>query len=275
MIGAGLLAAGCNERVELPTAPTRSTPTPQTTGVASVLVSPGAVKAGALAQGTVILIGPAPAPGLDVALSSDDDAATMDSAVTVPAGASATSFTIVTRNPTSDRNVTITASAAGRSASGGLTVWADAPVFFLWASEPGDFVGGGGFAHFTQGSSTFSATCNANSVDIRVQSATPFEFWSVQFSGPRGVPLRVGAYEGATRWPFNSATPGLSISGRSRGCNMLGGRFEIHDIDLQNNRINRFHASFVQRCDNSAGLLTGEIRLANMPASSPAASCQP
>jgi hypothetical protein len=124
---------------------------------------------------------------------------------------------------------------------------------------------------FTPGA-TFRATCDRNAVNITINNGS--DFWMVAFSGPNGVALRQGAFEGATRWPFNSPTPGLSISGRGRGCNTLGGRFQIHDIDLQNNRVNRFHASFVQRCDNSTGLLTGDIRVLNMAPSSSSVSCQ-
>ena len=256
--------SACNQQVNVFDSPVAPTAAP-TAIVASVILSPGAVIAGGSIQGTVLLTGPAAAPGINVSLGASDDAADVDPVLTVPAGSSRREFTIATRGVPSDRRVVITASASGRSASSTFEVWAVAPIFFTYVSEPGDFVGGGRFGHFTQGTATFSAFCNRNMVSIRLNVPSGAESWATIFSGPSGVPLRAGAYEGATRDPFNRETPGLSVFGQSRGCNTLEGRFVIHDIDLQNNRVNRFHASYVQRCDNQAGLLSGEVRVANMP----------
>jgi hypothetical protein len=268
-----LVVSACNQHqplLDLPVSPTIPVPSPI---VASVTLSPGAVKAGASLQGTVLLNGPAPASGMDVSLTASDDAAIVDPVVRFPAGFASVDFSISTRVVPNDRHVVITASAANRSASSSFAVWAETAVFFAWFSEPGDFIGRGRVDRFTPATATFSGFCDRNVVDVRMQLPGP-SFWSASFSGPAGVALRPGAYEGATRHGFNRATPGLAVSGESRGCNSVGGRFVIHDIDLQNNRINRFHASFVQRCDNSAGLLSGEIRVANLPPSTSVVSCQ-
>jgi hypothetical protein len=272
--GLAMAGSGCNQRVAVLDQPTGSTgPTPPAPGVASVLITPGAINAGGSVRGTVLLTGPATGAGVNVSLSASDDAATVDSAVTVAAGASSREFTVGTRVVPNDRQVVITASTPDRSVSGSFSVWAEAPVFFTYFSEPGDFVGGGGFGRFTQGSATFNAYCDRNTLNVQVRVPGP-RFWSARFSGPAGVPLRPGTYEGATRASFNTATPGLDVSGESRGCSSVGGRFVIHDIDLQNNRVHRFHASFVQRCGTNPGLLTGEIRVANMPESSSVVNCQ-
>jgi hypothetical protein len=249
-------------------------PTPvSTANVASLLISAGAVNAGGSLQGTVLLDLPAGPTGLNVSLSVSDDAASVDPVVTVPPASASVQFAIATRSVPNDRLVIVTATTPGRSALGTFSVWAETPIFFSWFSEPGDFIGAGRVDRFTQNGATFSAVCDRNYVNIFIRRAAT-ELWTAMFSGPAGVPLRQGIYEGATRSPFNTATPGLSISGASRGCNMLGGRFVIHDIDLQNNRVNRFHASFTQRCDNGTGLLNGDIRVINMPPSSTPASCQ-
>jgi hypothetical protein len=268
-IASALAIAGgaCNQQVNVIDSPVAPTAVPSI-AVASVRLSTGAVTAGGSLQGTVMLTGPAASSGMNVSLEASDDAASVDPALTIPAGRNAADFTIATRAVASDRRVQITASAAGRSATGAFEVWADAPMFFTYVSEPGDFVGGGRLGHFTPGTATFTASCDRNMVSIRVVPPGAALTWFLSFSGPAGVPLRAGTYEGATRDPFNRETPGLSVSGESRGCNMLGGRFVIHDIDLQNNRVNRFHASYVQRCDNQPGLLSGDVRVANMPPSS-------
>ena len=276
LCGLAIAASACNQRVSVLDSPANPTgPTPPTLiphGIVSVLISPGAVNAGESARGTVLLDGPAAAPGLNVTLSASDDAARVDPMVTIPPGSSNGEFAISTRIVPEDRQVLITATTAGRSASNIVMVWADAPVFFKWFSEPGESIGSGGFDRFTQPPSNFTAFCDRNTLNVQIRAGS--EFWLAMFSGPASVPLRPGAYEGATRAPFNSATPGLSISGRGRGCNSLSGRFVIHDIDLQNNRVNRFHASWTQRCGNDAGLLSGEVRLLNMPPSSSVVSCQ-
>jgi hypothetical protein len=268
-----IAGAACNQQVnvfETPAGPTAAPPAPPS--VATVILSRSAVPAGGSITGTVLLTGPAPANGIDVSLSVSDDAASVDQVLNFPAGNSSREFTITTRVVPNDRQAVITASASSRSASASFQVWAEAPVFFSYFSEPGDFVGGGRVGHFSQATAAFTAVCDRNTLNVRLIGPGT-EVWSASFSGPAGVPLRPGAYEGATRAPFNRETPGLAISGQSRGCNTLGGRFVIHDIDLQNNRVNRFHASFVQRCDNQPGLLSGELRVANMPSSS-VASCQ-
>jgi hypothetical protein len=281
-IACGLAMTGlaCNQRVgllnspvETPVSPTPTAAAPRPPNVATVTVSPGAVNAGGSARGTAVLSGPAPAEGVIVSLSVSDDSVVVPPAITVSAGSSSTEFTVTTRAVQSDRQAMITAATADRSVTTTFGVWAAVPVFFSWTSEPGDAIGRGESYRLTPSAATFTATCDRNTLNIQMRASNG-DSWLVMFSGPAGVPLRQGAYEGATRAPFNTATPGLSISGRSRGCNMLGGRFVIHDIDLLNNRVNRFQASFVQRCDNSSGLLTGDIRVVDMPPSSSVVNCQ-
>jgi hypothetical protein len=276
LCGLAIAGSACNRYVPVldsPSNPTGPTlPTLPPASIVGVRISPGAVNAGESVRGTVLLDGPAAAPGVNVTLSTSDDAARVDPMVTIPPGSSNGEFAISTRVVPEDRQVVITATTAGRSASSTVMVWADVPVFFKWFSEPGESIGSGGYDRLTPPTSNFTAFCDRNTLNVQIRAGS--EFWLAMFSGPAGVPLRSGAYEGATRAPFNSATPGLSISGRGRGCNTLGGRFVIHDIDLQNNRVNRFHASWVQRCGNDAGLLSGEIRVLNMPPSSSVVSCQ-
>lgn len=275
-IACGLAMSGsaCNQQasvLDTPAGPTSAPPPPPV--VASLLISSAAVNAGGSLQGSVLLSGAAPASGINVSLSASDASVTVEPVVNIAAGQSSAEFTITTRAVPTDRQVVITASAGNRSASGGFNVWAEAPVYFTWFSEPGDSVGTGSVGHLTQATARFEAYCDRNTLNVRL-IGPDIEIWQTYFSGPAGVPLRPGVYEGATRWGFNTATPGLMVNGRSRGCNTVGGRFVIHDIDLQNNRVNRFHASFTQRCGNSPGLLNGELRVLNMPPGSSVVNCQ-
>jgi hypothetical protein len=60
---------------------------------------------------------------------------------------------------------------------------------------------------------------------------TPRPVWTFEVAAPRGEPLRVGRYTGAQRSPFHTgAAPGLSFSGEGRGCNTVGGSFEVHEL---------------------------------------------
>lgn len=120
-------------------------------------------------------------------------------------------------------------------------------------------------------SPTPAAISRPPNVDRVVTSANAV---TLRFSAPAGMPLRRGVYEGATHAPLNTTTPGIAVGGRARGCTESG-RFEIHDIDLQNNHVNRLHVSFEQRCANFSGLLTGELRLRDAPQPSiyPQQSC--
>jgi probable HAF family extracellular repeat protein len=72
--------------------------------------------------GKILLSGSAPAGGAVVSLANGNTAATVPSAVTVPAGASSTTFTVTTRTVTANVSGTVTASYAGVSRALSLTV---------------------------------------------------------------------------------------------------------------------------------------------------------
>ena len=90
-----------------------------------------------------------------------------------------------------------------------------------------------------------------NSGSIGFNSFKPYSEGSrwidVYFSTDKlNVPLAVGVYEGAQRFPFNDpGHPGLDLTDTGSGFNTLDGRFQIYDIakDVQGN-ITSFAASF-------------------------------
>jgi hypothetical protein len=93
-------------------------PTPK---VNSVSVSPSQTAPGTSVQGTILLSGPAPPPGVTVLLSSSSTAVTVPSSVTIPAGSTSATFTI-TVGSASPATVTITATFGGTSNQVVLTV---------------------------------------------------------------------------------------------------------------------------------------------------------
>ena len=97
---------------------TVAVPIPQ---VKSVSVSPSQTAPGTPVQGTVLLSGPAPPPGVTVTLSSNSTAVTVPSTVTIPAGSTSATFTI-TVGAVSPATVTITATLGGASNQVVLTV---------------------------------------------------------------------------------------------------------------------------------------------------------
>ena len=91
--------------------------------LSTVSLSRNTVMGGNNAGGTVVLRGPAYAGGVTVALSSSDTSvASVPPSVTVPAGATAASFTIATYSTSNPTAVTITASNNGTVKSATLTV---------------------------------------------------------------------------------------------------------------------------------------------------------
>jgi hypothetical protein len=86
-------------------------PAPQ---VKSVSLSPSQTAPGTSVQGTVLLSGPAPPPGVTVTLASSSAAVTVPSSVIIPAGSTSATFTI-TVGAASPTTVTVTATLGGTS----------------------------------------------------------------------------------------------------------------------------------------------------------------
>jgi hypothetical protein len=89
----------------------------------SLALNPTQVVGGVQAStGTVTLNGPAPAGGAQVALSSNNAAASVPATVTIPAGATSATFTVNTAVVLMATNATITASYKGTTRNANLRV---------------------------------------------------------------------------------------------------------------------------------------------------------
>ena len=96
---------------------------PPSVTLQGIVVSPANVVGGASAAGVVSLSAAAPAAGMLVALSSSNPAiGAVPGSVTVPAGATTTSFAVATNSVTAASVVTVTAVANGVSRTASLTV---------------------------------------------------------------------------------------------------------------------------------------------------------
>ena len=135
-----------------------------------------------------------------------------------------------------------------------------------YAGDPGDFISGGqsGSLSLTGLKAIAWMSPNRPGVDITFQTASgaPTTSWSFSFSAASGTRLEPGTYTGATRHPFNSGVPGLSVSGNGRGCNTLTGSFVVLEaVYGPQGEVLRFHATFEQHCEGAAAALRGEVRI--------------
>jgi hypothetical protein len=136
------------------------------------------------------------------------------------------------------------------------------PVTLLhFNSEPGDYIGQGQQFTLTPLDGTITAAHTLAS-RVEVEFDSDDEPWYLVFAAPAGASLTPGIYEGATRWPFQSSTtPGLDVSGGSRGCNTLTGRFVVHEaLYGAGGQVLRFAADYEQHCEGGAPALFGFVR---------------
>jgi hypothetical protein len=127
-------------------------------------------------------------------------------------------------------------------------------------SEPGDYVGGGETLTFTQSSAAISIRrVSMNAIDVVVQASDAF--WTFTFSAPSGTTIAPGTYAPARRAPFTTFV-GLDISGNSRGCNALTGRFIVYDVQYASDgSVTRFAADAEQHCEDQTPATFAAIRI--------------
>ena len=137
-------------------------------------------------------------------------------------------------------------------------------TFVLFDSEEGDYIGRGLRQLFTNVTHRIWLERNFdNGVEVHVDSEQAS--YSLDFAAPevpdQGV-LQPGAYEGATRFPFQAPDePGLSVSGDGRGCNRLTGRFDVFEVEYgPNGEVELFSADFEQHCEGGQPALFGSVR---------------
>ncbi|WP_147457386.1 hypothetical protein [Micromonospora sp. CV4] len=113
----------------------------------------------------------------------------------------------------------------------------------------------------------FNVWGTANHLTVQVFDP-PAGPWTIDLSAPVGQPLTVGTYTGATEYLYESPLPGIALSGNDRFCtNGQTGSFTVTDISWgPHGYLERFDATFEQRCNYSTGSARGEVHVANPPA---------
>jgi hypothetical protein len=126
--------------------------------------------------------------------------------------------------------------------------------------QPGDYISPGIFlATIADGIFTPSRNYD-NGVSVALNEG---DQWQTDFTAPNNVNLTTGDYDNAQRFPFQAAgTPGLSVYGAGRGCNMLTGQFVVNKATYAlSGAVKQFSADFEQHCEGGAAGLFGSIRI--------------
>lgn len=139
-------------------------------------------------------------------------------------------------------------------------VESSATDLLYYYSEPGDYIGQGEEKYYDSGS--FIADRNFdNGIRIRF-NGDDGSWWTANFAAAGDVPLAVGTYDNATRFPFQNATShGFDFSGSGRGCNTLTATFIIKQVEYNpDDSVKRFDADFIQHCEAMVPAIYGTIR---------------
>jgi hypothetical protein len=148
------------------------------------------------------------------------------------------------------------------------TMAAGEGTMFSFASDPADSIGRGEQGTLRPPALTFTLEENPNLGDkgtVRVTVRNADTWWFITFVAPSGEALRPGSYPGAQRPSYPAASmPGLYVTADSRGCNVVSGRFTIHELTRDGDgKLRGFMASFTQHCESaSRPPLVGTVRVA-------------
>jgi len=131
-------------------------------------------------------------------------------------------------------------------------------------SERGDYILAGGERLYYPGNASVTLTGNAADFKISVSGGLHGDSYDLRFAGPPSESLHPGLYLNAQRAPFRTAGhPGIDIGGSGRGCNTIGGRFDVKDIVTDpTGAIVRLWLTYEQHCENGKPALFGEVRFA-------------
>ena len=142
------------------------TPVPLLPSATSVTLNPSSVTGAQSSTGTVTLSGPAAGAGAQVALSSNNAAASVPSNVTVPAGSNTATFTVSTSPVSASTQATIFASYDGLTPSALLTVIP--PTVSSLTLNPNSVVGG---VQSSTGTVTLTGPAPAGGAQVTLSSS--------------------------------------------------------------------------------------------------------
>lgn len=115
-----------------------------------------------------------------------------------------------------------------------------ANAILSYASSPTSWVGGGESIYLTDADPfyfivgrTYDHGISIMVNDYQHNSISHLQRdWFLLFSDPYNLPLELGHYDDVARHPFNPiGTPGMDIFGNGRGNNIIGGFFEVLEVE--------------------------------------------
>jgi hypothetical protein len=140
----------------------------------------------------------------------------------------------------------------------GRTAYPSTLLYFKSAS--GDYIGQGEQRLLTPADGVFAAQADgAGGLEVRFFGAGS-SFWVVSMAPPSGATLAPGTYESAARFS-SPGGPGLDVSGEGRGCDIVSGRFTVHEVAFNDDgAVIAFAADFEQHCEAAPAALIGAVR---------------
>ena len=139
-------------------------------------------------------------------------------------------------------------------------------TLLTWASSEGDYIGQGRSETYAPWNSrwdvVFEPTVQRLEIVITSLDDAWVSAWRLWFQAPIGQQLQGGTnYTGATRAPFNTTTPGVSVFGNGRGCNQVVGEFNLRELVLgPGDAVERVSLDFTHHCEfEAAPPLTGSL----------------
>ncbi len=141
-------------------------------------------------------------------------------------------------------------------------------------SDPGDFIGQGEVAMYTQADSIISSFSSGNHLTLTIRGD---QDWSGDFQGMSSVAqLEPGYYGNLRRYPFNNpARGGLDWSGEGRDCNTLSGWFVVDSATYSAGALTAIDLRFEQHCDEFIPALRGQIHWDSSDTTRPPGPVQP
>ena len=133
------------------------------------------------------------------------------------------------------------------------------PMLLNLSSEVGDYVGQGVRKDYFNDTSRFALSGKDRYLSYAASGQR--DDWRALLGAPTGTLFEAGKTY-TTTGSASANTAGFDFFGNGRGCNAPQGSLTVHRIarDTQG-EVKGLHADFVQRCDNSSGVLRGTIRM--------------
>jgi hypothetical protein len=133
------------------------------------------------------------------------------------------------------------------------------PLSYHFASDAGDYIGGGRTTTYTNSTSVFGLSGTTAGLSYSVSGQR--DDWTVELAPPAGEQLHVGTYTNAQRAAFREpGHPGLDVGGDGRGCNTLTGSFTIRELVADaTGAVKALSATFEQHCEGGTPALHGTI----------------